>query len=70
MIFTSHLNAKLFKCLPKEIRNCTKCDVPVFKQLLDSFLSSIPDEPLTIGIIANKRADLNSLLHMVGCVDR
>ena len=36
--------ARLFNCLPKEIRNIRK-DQEQFKEALDIFLSSIPDQP-------------------------
>ena len=35
----------LFNCVPNEIRNLTKIGVEEFKEHLDRFLSSLPDEP-------------------------
>ena len=36
---------KLFNMLPKNIRGMTKCGIADFKEQLDSFLSTIPDQP-------------------------
>ena len=41
--------AKLFNSLPKSIRNLTKLSVDGFKQKLDVYLQSIPDEPILPG---------------------
>jgi len=37
--------ARLFNCLPEQVRKVTKCELKVFKEKLDTFLSRIPDEP-------------------------
>ena len=42
---------KLFNCLPKSIRNITKCDVDTFKEKLDLYISVIPDQPAIGGLI-------------------
>ena len=59
---------KLFNCMPKKIRNMKNCSVEKFKSILDSFLSLIPDEPQILGYTAIRRADSNSILHMVKLV--
>ena len=57
--------AQLFNILPKDLRNMTNVELPVFKKKLDEFLATIPDEPLSPGYTATRRAESNSLLHMV-----
>ena len=57
--------AQLFNILPKDLRNMTNVELPVFKKQLDEFLATIPDEPLSPGYTATRRAESNSLLHMV-----
>ena len=56
---------KLFNAIPKSIRNLTDVDVLTFKKKLDVFLSSIADEPQSPGYTARRRADSNSLIHMI-----
>ena len=56
---------KLFNAIPKSIRNLSDVDVLTFKKKLDEFLSSIADEPQSPGYTARRRADSNSLLHMI-----
>ena len=41
----------LFNSLPKELREITKCSVDHFKYKLDVFLSKIPDQPKTPGLV-------------------
>ena len=36
-----------------------------FKKELDKFLGTVPGEPLTTGYTARRRAESNSLLHMI-----
>ena len=38
--------AKRFNKLPWELRNLKNCDVAIFKEHLDKFLSQIPDNPV------------------------
>ena len=56
---------KLFNMLPQKLRNMTNVGLPKFKEKLDKFLSTIPDEPLCPGYTANRRAESNSLIDMV-----
>jgi hypothetical protein len=56
--------ANLFNVLPQSIRNMSDVALPVFKQKLDEFLSTIPDEPLCQGYTDIRRAESNSLIHM------
>ena len=55
--------AKLFNILPAEIRNIDVARVDLFKAKLDSFLSTIPDEPSIPG--RGRAAESNSLLHQI-----
>ena len=55
----------LFNCLPKEIRNLTKVDVQEFKEHLDCFLSSLPDEPKIGGAIPLNAEKSNSIIYQV-----
>ena len=57
--------AKLFNCLPRSIRDATKCATLEFKATLDKFLSTIPDEPLVTGYTQLRSADSNSLISLV-----
>ena len=54
----------LFNTLPSELRNMTNCSSESFKQALNTFLKTIPDEPETHGYTYMRRADYNSLIHM------
>ena len=61
---------RLFNCLPKNIRNMTKCDLEKFKEKLDNFLSKVPDEPKTETLIPGAsrlytERQSNSLLYQV-----
>ena len=51
---------RLFNALPAEVRNTTGCSVDQFKQTLDRFLCTVPDEPQTPGYTSQRRADTNS----------
>ena len=56
---------KLFNCLPKSIRNLRKIGVEEFKEQLDQFLSTVPDEPKIGGAMPLNYQKSNSLLHQV-----
>ena len=62
--------AQLFNILPKDIRNLTNVELSVFKDKLDEFLQTIPDEPQSPGYVGSRQAESNSLLHMVQNVDQ
>ena len=51
----------LFNTLPSELRNMTNCSSESFKQALNT----IPDEPQTPGYTCMRRAESNSLIHMI-----
>ena len=53
---------RLFNSLPKDISNV---NINFLKNKLDQFLSSIPDEPQTIGYTLSRRANTNSILDML-----
>ena len=55
--------ARIFNLLPSNIRNTNSDSVDKFKNMLDSFLSSIPDEPTTAG--CGRAAESNSLVHQI-----
>lgn len=61
----SHNAPTLFNSLPKFLRNLTGCSLDFFKSTLDRFLIKTPDEPLIPGYTANRRAESNSLVHMI-----
>ena len=55
--------AKLFNVLPIHLRNENSGDFPLFKNHLDIFLSMVPDQPTTPGLV--RAAVSNSLLEQV-----
>ena len=58
-------SGQLFNCLPKEIRDLSDCGKDTFKNCLDNFLKTVPDEPQISGYTKYKRAESNSLIDMV-----
>ena len=54
----------LLNTLPSELRNMTNCSSESFKQALDTFLKTIPDEPQTLGYTYTRLVDSNSLINM------
>ena len=57
--------AKLFNCLPKQVRAISSCGVEDFKKELDKNLLQIPDEPQIPGYTAMRRRETNSILDMI-----
>ena len=57
--------SRLFNVLPQYLRNMTNVELPEFKKKLDEFLATVPDEPQSPGYTEIRRAESNSLLHMV-----
>ena len=55
--------ARLFIILPKNLRNENSRDFPLFKNLLDNFLSQISDQPTTPGLV--RAAATKSLLDQI-----
>ena len=55
---------KLFNAMPKSIRNLKNISIEKFKNALDSYLKSIPDEPQIHGYTGCRRAISNSIIHM------
>ena len=55
---------QLFNALPQHVRDTTNVPVASFKEILDSYLANVPDEPLIPGHTARKQADSNSLFDM------
>ena len=58
------IGPKLFNVMPREIRNITGCPIDHFKHRLDSYLKTLPDEPLVAGYTMYRRAETNSLTDM------
>ena len=54
---------RVFNLLPGYVRNLSGCSVDSFKLALDSFLSTVPDEPTTQGL--TRAAETNSMIHQV-----
>ena len=42
---------QLFNCLPKHIREISKCSILDFKEKLDQYLTKIPDQPKVGGLV-------------------
>ena len=55
----------LFNALPSNLRNMTGVGHIDFKRELDTFLGTVADEPLLRGYTAQRKAESNSLLHMI-----
>ena len=55
--------AQLFNLLPESLRGLNSQHVDLFKNHLDVFLSSIPDQPTVTGLI--RGAETNSLKHQL-----
>ena len=55
----------LFNALPSHLRNMTGVGHLDFKRELDKFLGTVADEPLVRGYTAQRKAESNSLLHMI-----
>ena len=55
--------ARIFNLLPDSIRNINSGHVDYFKNHLDVFLLSIPDQPTVTGL--GRAAESNSLLHQL-----
>ena len=55
--------AQLFNLLPENIRSMNSEHIDFFKNHLDIFLSSIPDQPTVAGL--GRAAESNSLLHQL-----
>ena len=59
--------ARLFNLLPKNLRNENSGDFSLFKNNLDIFLATIPDQPTTPGLV--RAAVTNSLVDQVPLCD-
>ena len=55
--------ARLFNLLPVNLRNENSGDMDLFKNHLDIFLSTVPDQPTTAGL--TRAATSNSLLEQI-----
>ena len=58
---------RLFNLLPIHLRNENSRDFPLFKNHLDLFLATVPDQPTTTGLA--RAAASNSLLEQVQLLD-
>ena len=55
--------AQIFNLLPEKLRSMNSQHIDLFKNHLDVFLSSIPDQPTMTGL--GRAAQSNSLLHQL-----
>ena len=55
--------AEIFNLLPDNVRSMNTDHVETFKNHLDVFLSSVPDQPTVTGL--GRAAESNSLLHQI-----
>ena len=55
--------AQIFNLLPENLRGTDSEHVDLFKNHLDVFLSSIPDQPTVTGLV--RGAESNSLIHQI-----
>ncbi len=60
----SYHGARLFNVLPAQLRNMKGSSLAKFKEKLDDYLKTVPDEPQCCGYTSYRRAASNSLLHM------
>ena len=62
------IGPNLFNSLPRYLRDISKeeCTVPQFKARLDSFLGTVPDQPLITGYTQYRQSETNSLVHWLG----
>ena len=51
---------RLFNLLPVDLRNMKGCSVECFKNNLDKYLATVPDEPTVVGL--TRAAETNSLI--------
>ena len=56
---------KLFNILPKFLRDITKCEIEEFKEKLDEYLTSVPDEPKIGGLMPQNFQQSNSLIYQL-----
>ena len=61
---------RLWNSLPKNVRNKTKCSQEDFKEMLDIFLSKVPDEPRASSCVPgacdpHSGRATNTLMHQV-----
>ena len=52
---------KLFRCLPRYVRNTTGCSTEAFKWILDRYLKTVPDQPHIPGITQYRCCETNSI---------
>ena len=55
--------AQLYNLLPEPLRSMNTEHIDTFKNHLDTFLSSVPDQPTVTGL--GRAAQTNSLLHQL-----
>ena len=60
---------QLFNCLPLSIRNKTKCSVLEFKEVLDNYLTLIPDQP-KVGMLIPSTCDMFNLSPSNSLIDQ
>ena len=60
---------QLYNCLPLSIRNKTKCSVLEFKEVLDNYLTLIPDQP-KVGMLIPSTCDMFNLSPSNSLIDQ
>ena len=56
--------SRLFNVLPIKLRKIRRVSISVFKNELDQFLNTVPDEPQCCGYTASRETVSNSCLHL------
>ena len=64
-----HYGPKLFNCLPKNIRNLTRCCTETFKHNLDKYLRTLKDEPPIANSPSQRSASSNSIPDQVSAAN-
>ena len=52
----------LFNSLPRHVRDLSGCKVDTFKNALDRYLASVPDQPLIPGMTQYRQIESNSII--------
>ena len=58
----THKGPRLFNSLPSEVRNLTGCCTETFKNALDRYLRSLPDQPLIPNYTQYRQCESNSII--------
>ena len=58
----THKGPRIFNSLPSEVRNLTGCPTETFKNALDRYLRTLPDQPLIPSMTQYRECDTNSVI--------